>query len=46
MPLVEALDEEAGIGFDRSNHPAAEEAPLLGVSSLGARGVGTVVDCA
>lgn len=29
VPLVEALDEESGIGFDRSEAPAAENAPLL-----------------
>lgn len=29
VPLVEALDEEAGIGFERSNSPLAEASPLL-----------------
>lgn len=29
VPLVEALDEESGIGFDRSNAPSAEGSPLL-----------------
>ncbi len=29
IPLVEALDEESGIGFDRSNAPSAEASPLL-----------------
>jgi thiopeptide-type bacteriocin biosynthesis protein len=29
IPLVEALDEETGIGFERSNSPLAEAAPLL-----------------
>ena len=29
VPLVEALDEEAGIGFERSRSPLAEAAPLL-----------------
>jgi len=29
IPLVEALDEEIGIGFERSNSPLAEAAPLL-----------------
>jgi thiopeptide-type bacteriocin biosynthesis protein len=29
IPLVEALDEETGIGFERSNSPVAEAAPLL-----------------
>jgi thiopeptide-type bacteriocin biosynthesis protein len=29
IPLVEALDEEIGIGFQRSDSPLAEAAPLL-----------------
>jgi thiopeptide-type bacteriocin biosynthesis protein len=29
IPLVEALDEESGIGFERSNSPLAEGSPLL-----------------
>jgi thiopeptide-type bacteriocin biosynthesis protein len=29
VPLVEALDEEIGIGFERSNSPSAEASPLL-----------------
>jgi thiopeptide-type bacteriocin biosynthesis protein len=29
MPLVEALDEEIGIGFERSGSPLAEASPLL-----------------
>ncbi len=29
VPLVEVLDEEIGIGFDRSTSPGAEAAPLL-----------------
>jgi len=29
VPLSEALDEESGIGFDRSSSPAAEASPLL-----------------
>jgi lantibiotic biosynthesis protein len=29
IPLAEALDEENGIGFERSSSPAAEAAPLL-----------------
>jgi lantibiotic biosynthesis protein len=29
IPLVEALDEEVGIGFERSNSPLAEASPLL-----------------
>jgi thiopeptide-type bacteriocin biosynthesis protein len=35
VPLMEALDEELGIGFDRSNHPAADESPLLAGLDLG-----------
>jgi thiopeptide-type bacteriocin biosynthesis protein len=29
MPLVEVLDEESGIGFEKSNAPSAEASPLL-----------------
>jgi thiopeptide-type bacteriocin biosynthesis protein len=29
IPLVEALDEETGIGFERSHSPLAEASPLL-----------------
>lgn len=29
VPLLEVLDEEAGIGFERSNRAAAEASPLL-----------------
>ncbi|MCT7368511.1 lantibiotic dehydratase [Mycolicibacterium llatzerense] len=29
VPVMEALDEEMGIGYDRSTHPAADESPLL-----------------
>ena len=29
VPLVEALDEEIGVGFDRSEAPSAEGSPLL-----------------
>jgi lantibiotic biosynthesis protein len=29
IPLVEALDEETGIGFERSDSPLAEASPLL-----------------
>jgi thiopeptide-type bacteriocin biosynthesis protein len=29
IPLVEALDEEIGIGFERSDSPASEASPLL-----------------
>jgi lantibiotic biosynthesis protein len=29
VPLVEALDEETGIGFERSDSPLAEASPLL-----------------
>jgi len=35
VPLMEALDEEMGIGFDRSTHPAADESPLLTGLDLG-----------
>lgn len=35
VPLMEALDEEMGIGFDRSAHPAADESPLLADVDLG-----------
>ena len=35
VPLLEALDEEAGIGFLRSNVPSAETAPLLAGMALG-----------
>ena len=35
VPLMEALDEEMGIGFDRSLHPAADESPLLRGMDLG-----------
>jgi thiopeptide-type bacteriocin biosynthesis protein len=38
VALMEALDEEMGIGFDRSTHPAADESPLLAGIDLG--GVG------
>jgi thiopeptide-type bacteriocin biosynthesis protein len=29
VPLVEVLDEESGIGFELSGHPAADPSPLL-----------------
>ena len=35
VPLSEALDEEAGIGYEASSHPGAEEAPLLAGLELG-----------
>jgi thiopeptide-type bacteriocin biosynthesis protein len=35
VPLLEALDEEAGIGFLQSNAPSAETAPLLAGMVLG-----------
>jgi lantibiotic biosynthesis protein len=35
IPLMEALDEEMGVGFDRSPHPAADESPLLASLDLG-----------
>jgi len=38
VPLMEALDEELGIGFDASAHPAADESPLLADIDLGGSG--------
>ncbi|MDT5107264.1 MAG: lantibiotic biosynthesis protein, partial [Mycobacterium sp.] len=35
VPLAEVLDEELGIGFERSVHPAADESPLLGGLDFG-----------
>ncbi|HEX8823197.1 MAG TPA: lantibiotic dehydratase, partial [Archangium sp.] len=35
VPLLEALDAEAGIGFNPSNVPSAEVAPLLAGMALG-----------
>lgn len=35
VPLMEVLDEEMGIGFDRSGHPAADESSLLAGLDLG-----------
>jgi thiopeptide-type bacteriocin biosynthesis protein len=35
VPLLEALDEEAGIGFLQANVPSAETAPLLAGMALG-----------
>jgi class I lanthipeptide synthase len=35
VALMEALDEEMGIGFDPSAHPAADESPLLAGIDLG-----------
>ncbi len=35
VPLMEALDEEMGVGYDRSPHPAADESPLLAGMDLG-----------
>lgn len=35
VALMEALDEEMGIGFDPSSHPAADESPLLTGMDLG-----------
>jgi class I lanthipeptide synthase len=35
VPLMEALDAEAGIGFNPSNAPSAEAAPLLAGMALG-----------
>jgi thiopeptide-type bacteriocin biosynthesis protein len=36
VPLLEALDEEVGIGFDRSSDAAAEASPLLRGIAVGA----------
>lgn len=38
VPLLEALDEEAGIGFLQSNAPSAETVPLLAGMALGSAG--------
>jgi len=35
VPLLEALDEESGIGFGVSSNPLAEEAPILAGLELG-----------
>jgi thiopeptide-type bacteriocin biosynthesis protein len=35
VALMEALDEEMGIGFDASKHPAADQSPLLAGIDLG-----------
>jgi thiopeptide-type bacteriocin biosynthesis protein len=35
VPLMEALDEEMGVGFDPSRHPAADQSPLLAGIDLG-----------
>jgi lantibiotic biosynthesis protein len=35
VALMEALDEEMGIGFEASTHPAADESPLLAGIDLG-----------
>ncbi len=35
VALMEALDEEMGIGFDPSTHPAGDESPLLAGMDLG-----------
>ena len=35
VPLMEALDEEMGVGFDPSKHPAADQSPLLAGIDLG-----------
>lgn len=42
IPLVEALDEESGIGFDAAQGPGAEASPLLeGLAFPGGEGEGT-----
>lgn len=39
VPLVEALDEEVGIGYERSDGPGGEAEPLLeGIRGIGYRG--------
>lgn len=38
IPLVEALDEEIGIGFERSDSPLAEASPLLAGLPFGGGG--------
>lgn len=44
VPLVEALDEESGIGFDALHPPSAEVSPLLdGLAFPGPEGEGAVV---
>ncbi|MBU3748870.1 MAG: lantibiotic dehydratase, partial [Mycobacterium sp.] len=35
VPLMEALDEEMGVGFNPSKHPAADQSPLLAGIDLG-----------
>lgn len=35
VPLMEVLDEELGIGFNPSTHPAADKSPLLAGIDLG-----------
>jgi len=42
VPLLEALDAEAGIGFNPSNAPGAEAAPLLAGMMLGGAAGGRV----
>lgn len=37
VPLMAALDEEMGVGFDPSRHPAADQSPLLAGLDLGGR---------
>lgn len=36
VPLIEVLDEEVGIGFERASHAGAEASPLLARMVLGA----------
>lgn len=40
VPLLDALDEETGIGYDRSGNAAAEASPLLSDLPLQRRGAG------
>jgi lantibiotic biosynthesis protein len=44
VPLVEVLDEESGIGFERSNAPSAEASPLLEGIAFGGGGGGGGAD--
>lgn len=37
VPLTEVLDEESGIGFERSDAPGSDASPLLAGLALGAR---------
>jgi len=41
VPLVDVLDEESGIGFERANRAGAEASPLLAALPLQRRGEGS-----